>query len=71
MKKKAVELARKVQKDLDSGMSLLSIINKLQDQGKKRDSAAKLAEAIENLNEEEPKAKKVKKSDTEDKVKGS
>lgn len=71
VKKKAVELARKAQKDLDSGMSLLSIINKLQDQGKKRDSAAKLAEAIENLNEEEPKAKKVKKSDTEDKVKGS
>lgn len=61
MKKKAVELARKAQKDLDSGMSLLSIINKLQDQGKKRDSAAKLAEATENLNEEEPKAKKVKK----------
>lgn len=70
MKKKAVELARKAQKDLNSGMSLMSIINKLQDQGKKRDSAAKLAEAIENLNEEEPKAKKVKKSDTEDKVKG-
>lgn len=35
VKKKAVELARKAQKDLDSGMSLLSIINKLQDQGKK------------------------------------
>ncbi|XP_061187165.1 uncharacterized protein LOC133195336 [Saccostrea echinata] len=71
VKKKAVELANKGQKDLDSGTSLFSIINKLQDQGKKRDSAAKLAEAIESLTEEKPKAKKVKKSDTEDKVKGT
>jgi hypothetical protein len=64
VRKKAVELARRGQKDLDTGMSLSTIITKLQDQGKKRDSAAKLAEVIEILNEDQgTKPKKLKISD--------